>query len=289
MLSSTHEGLVHLFRDRPSLAAELLAGPLRVSLPSWDRVRLDSGELTDVAPTEYRADAVVTLSAAGSPVAAVVVEVQLRRDRGKQWSWPVYVATLRARLRCPCVLLVVCADASIAGWSRTAIDLGHPGWVLRPLVVGPDVVPMVTDVAQARDDPQLAVLSALAHSGAHERDKVLHALLAALSEINDEHAAMYSDLVFAALPAAARNHLEALMNTGTYEYQSEFVRRYIYQGRAEGRAEGEARAVLAVLAARGIDVPEDARVRITECTDMEQLDVWVRRAGTAESVEELFD
>jgi hypothetical protein len=99
---------------------------------------------------------------------------------------------------------------------------------------------------------------------------------------------------------AARRYLEALVNTSTYEYQSEFVRRYILQGRADGRAEGaaqgraegaaqgEARAVLTVLEARGIQVPEPVRARITACTDLDQLDVWVRRAATASEVDDLF-
>jgi hypothetical protein len=98
--------------------------------------------------------------------------------------------------------------------------------------------------------------------------------------------------VFAVLPEAARRHLEALMTT-MYEYQSDFVRKYVHQGRAEGRAEGEAKgeakALLAVLAARGLAVPDDARDRIAACTDLDQLEGWIRRAVTAESIADLFD
>ncbi|MGI9000345.1 MAG: hypothetical protein ACR2GH_01625, partial [Pseudonocardia sp.] len=84
-------------------------------------------------------------------------------------------------------------------------------------------------------------------------------------------------------------------------YRSDFARRYFFEGRAEGEAAGkeegkaegeaagEARAVLAVLDARGIDVPPDARARIAECPDLDQLDIWVRRAVTAETVHDLFD
>jgi hypothetical protein len=70
------------------------------------------------------------------------------------------------------------------------------------------------------------------------------------------------------------------MRTGTREYKSDFARRYY--------AEGEACAIFAVLATRGISVPEEARVRISECTDLAQLESWVYRAVTAESVEDLF-
>ena len=99
---------------------------------------------------------------------------------------------------------------------------------------------------------------------------------------------LYSDIVCAALPGAARRYLEELLASRTYEYQSDFVRRYVFQGRAEGRvegrAEGEATALLAALAARRIDVPEDAHARITGCRDIETLTAWIRRAATAERI-----
>src|SRR5215831_16268102 len=96
MPSSAHEALIELFRSRPELAAELLTETLGLTLPDYDQARLDSGDFTNLVPTEYRADAVIVLAAADRPRLAVVVEVQLRRDPGKLWSWPVYLTTLRA-------------------------------------------------------------------------------------------------------------------------------------------------------------------------------------------------
>jgi len=64
MPSSLHETLVEMFRHRPSLAVELLVGALGMDLPAHERARVEAGEFTDVAPTEYRADAVVVLTAA---------------------------------------------------------------------------------------------------------------------------------------------------------------------------------------------------------------------------------
>lgn len=46
--------------------------------------------------------------------------------------------------------------------------------------------------------------------------------------------------------------------------------------------------MLAVLDARGIEAPVDARTRIAECADLDELDTWIRRAVTAESVDDLF-
>lgn len=157
--------------------------------------------------------------------------------------------------------------------------------MLAPLVLGPDRVPLITDPAAAGAQPELAVLSALAHGDQPDGEKVLPALQAALGVMDLDHANLYADIVLATLPAATRRHLEALMALGTYEYQSDFARRYF----SEGKAEGEAKALLAVLAARGIEVPAAARDRITGCTDLNQLDAWIRRAATAHSIEDLFD
>ena len=57
----------------------------------------------------------------------------------------------------------------------------------------------------------------------------------------------------------------------------------------EGRVEGEADALLRVLAARGIEVPEDVQARIRACTDVGQLNTWIDRAVAATSITDLFE
>jgi hypothetical protein len=95
--------------------------------------------------------------------------------------------------------------------------------------------------------------------------------------------------VLAVLSALARRHLEALMTTATYKYQSDFAKKYVAEGEAKGKAEGKAEAVLTVLAARGLPVTEDARRRISACTDPAQLNAWIGLAATVGSVDALFD
>ncbi|NEE02796.1 hypothetical protein [Phytoactinopolyspora halotolerans] len=291
MPSMLHEGLAEVFRQRPALVADLLAGPLGADVPDHDGVRVEPGDLTTVEPTELRADAVVTLTSASGDGAAeavlgVVVEVQLGRDkREKRLKWPAYVANLRVRLRCPVALLVVCVDMATARWCAEPIEVG-PGCVLRPHVLGPDSVPFVTDVALAREKPELAVLSAMAHGADTAHRGVLNAVVAALDSLDELHP-LYPDLVLAVLPEAARRYLEELMAFDTYQPKSEFLRRWRDQGLSEGRAEGRARSVLEVLDARGIEVPQHVRTRILECTDENELDRWLRRAATAASADEL--
>jgi len=59
-------------------------------------------------------------------------------------------------------------------------------------------------------------------------------------------------------------------------------------GLAEGEAKGEARMVLRVLAARGLEVPEEMRQQVLSCADMALLETWGDRASTAASVEDVF-
>ena len=112
------------------------------------------------------------------------------------------MATLRARLRCPTLLLVVCVDTAAAAWASRPIELGNPGSRLIPLVLGPDLVPVVTDTDEARRAPELtvlsvlSVLSALAHGADPGRLGMLNALLAALSSVEKDHRFLYLRLVW---------------------------------------------------------------------------------------------
>jgi predicted transposase/invertase (TIGR01784 family) len=57
---------------------------------------------------------------------------------------------------------------------------------------------------------------------------------------------------------------------------------------AEGETAGQARALLALLAARGIVVSDEIRARIQSCKDATTLDRWIVRATTATSAEEVI-
>jgi hypothetical protein len=61
MPSHAHEALLLLFRNRPTLAPEVLRDACQIALPTYSDVRLDSADLTDIQPAEYRADLVFVL------------------------------------------------------------------------------------------------------------------------------------------------------------------------------------------------------------------------------------
>ncbi|GAA3743226.1 hypothetical protein HDA32_003173 [Spinactinospora alkalitolerans] len=297
MPSLGHEFPLDLIRHAPELAAQLLDHASEFPLPEFTRARCEAGDATTTAPPELRADSVVVLErgpeASGdgaAPVLAIVTECQTGHDNRKRFSWPAYVANLRARLNCPVVLLILTPTESLARWCATPIDLGGGYLVHRPLALGLPALKPVTDPEAARVAPEYAILAAAAN---HTEDTaVLDALLPALDELDESKTTLYSDYVLAALPVAARKYLEETVTTGTYEFKSEFVGRIFREGEARGEAKGEARgeakSVLAILDTRGIKVSDDVCDRITSCTDPDQLMAWLRRAVTADRAEDVF-
>lgn len=277
MPSQLHEVLLHLFRNRPLLAPELLRDALHIELPRFTDARIDSADLTDVQPAEYRADLVVLLLD-GKPVLGIVIEVQLSPESRKRFVWPVYVSTLRARLECPVSLLVVTVDEAVARWAARPIEMGN-GSRFVPLVLGPSGVPEVTDEAQAQADPELAVLSAMAHGKDADTEKSLQIALAARSAVlglDQDRSRLYFDLVLTHLSEAARQALQA-MDPLKYEYQSDFARRYV--------AEGRAAFLRKLLAFRFGPLTQQAETRIAEASATE-LDEIGERLFTAQTLDE---
>jgi hypothetical protein len=153
---------------------------------------------------------------------------------------------------CPVTLLAICPRQHVADWYDEPIPLGHPGFVLNPIVLGPERIPVITDSTEAGRLPTLGVLSAAAHGP-------------------DVIRALHTGLDF--------------MMTDTYEYTSAWTESL----KAEGRAEGKAEAILRILDARGKIPSDDARKRIEECRDLDLLDVWFNRALNITRADQLFE
>jgi hypothetical protein len=100
-----------------------------------------------------------------------------------------------------------------------------------------------------------------------------------------------------------------------YEYQSDFAKKFLAQGRIEGRAEvwawaeawaaawtkawvdgwtegrieGATHSLLIVLRARGLIVPDAVREHILAQKDLERLRCWLEKAAVAVSVAAVID
>jgi predicted outer membrane protein len=150
-------------------------------------------------------------------------------------------------------------------------------------------VPVVTDEQVARADPELAVLSAMAHGKDSDPDKALQIATAAMAAsvgLDAERSTLYFDLVLASLSEAARKALQA-MDPAKYEYQSEFAKRYLSQGRAEGEAKGRAELLLKLLTLRFGPLPEAAQVRVQTATG-EELELFAERVLSAQTLDQVL-
>jgi len=285
--SLDHEALVDLFRNRPTLAAEMLREVFGHAVPAFKEARIESSALPEITPADRRADLVVVLvDDDRSPVRAIVVQVQLHRDPQKWLVWPVYITQTRAQHGCRTWLLVVTIEPEMVRWCSRTIDVGH--FDLKPLVLGPEGVPVVTDEDQARARPELSVLSAMAHGHGEEAETIGVAFLAAAAGLDEDRRAFYTDMVLSSLHEAARRKLEEMMKAG-YEFKSEFARTYVAKGELKGEIKAKANDVLAVLEARGLDVPADVRERVLASTDLAELDRWIRRAAVISEAKQLLE
>jgi hypothetical protein len=215
-------------------------------------------------------------------VLGIIVEVQLGIDQDKRYSWPVYAATLRARLRCPTTVLVVTPDRAVAAWACRRLELG-PGSFFAPAVVGPDAVQRISSVAAARRCPEMAVLSVLAHRREADVGTLAVVALDAAVGLDEERSTLYCDLILSALEPAARACLEKLMKTG-YEFQSDFAKKYFSMGRAQGVRE----LLLRQLERLGVELdrPTSARIDAASVETLAQIAETLVLAGDPDAVAE---
>lgn len=195
-------------------------------------------DLSVSVPAELRADAVVVLSGADGARLAVVVEVQLRYDQDKRYSWPAYLTQIRAAQRCPAVLLVICPRTGTAARCRAPIRTGHPGFDLEPLVVDAATIPD-SGGPGLREHPELVVLAVLTGALDLDQDSSRRLVLTRLAGLDEGRLKTYTVFVLNAASQAARQALEALMSTAPFK--NDFVDRLLAEGKAEGKAEGEAK------------------------------------------------
>ena len=315
-----HNGFVDMFRENPSLAPHFLELLFHLNVPPYASVAVVESALDQLSPVEFRADLVLELrDASGATVLAIILEVQRETDPDKKYSWLVYVAAVRARKRCPSIVLVVAPDAAVATWAMEPIEIGLGRGSLSPLVLGPAIVPVVTDEALAKQETELAILSAVAHGNGPQGLDVVQAVLSAFGRFDQEHAAVYFQIVYNALREPMRRALEAMI----MEQQSKakatfppFAQQLIDRGKLEGLREGEVKGkiegkiegelkgkiegelkgkiegtrgvLLRLLARAGIALSEDDRACVDACTDLPTLDRWVDNVLGAKSAADVL-
>jgi predicted transposase YdaD len=97
-------------------------------------------------------------------------------------------------------------------------------------------------------------------------------------------------LILASLSKAARKVVQMQHEMPRYfdEAQRKLYESALAEGKAEGKAEGQAKALLTILAQRGLKVTAEQRRCIVDCTELATLERWLGRALLVRSVAELL-
>jgi hypothetical protein len=279
-----------MFRENPSLALLLLEQILHFPIPEHTSVSVVEAAFDQLVPIEFRADLVIEVKQGDQVVFAVILEVQLGEDPAKKCTWPVYLTVTRARRQgCPVCVLVVAPDVKVATWAAKPIELGLPGDTIHPRVLGPPELPRVTDPAEVRRQPEIAVLSAMAHGNEPDGLKVVMAVLDGLVGFDESMASVYRTLIYDALGEALRRKVDQmnLERIGPFQ-EPPFVVKLKEIGRAEGQAKGLKTALLKFVARAGFTLSEEERARIDGCDDPAVLDRWLDNTFEAKSAADLF-
>lgn len=288
MTGSSHEAMPRLFQSYPELFSRVFE---LVSVGFSTPTSITAlPQAIPYPPDDHHVETLLRVEEADSQPFLVGIQAQNVRDSTRHAHWALCVTALPQRYGVPATLLIVSQDRATAEWAAAPASIGY-SLTLHPMVLGPHNMPMITDTAEARKDLAMAALSAITHAD----DPGVGAILKALSEalrgapdsgplvrltaqgLGDRPAAQqWRDLVAVDLSFYKSPLSEEIRDEGRTE------------GRAEGRVAGRAEDILFVLEQRGVDVPEDARERITGCDDPEILLRWLARALTTPSAEGLF-
>ena len=175
-LSMDHQAPIELCREHSEVVPAIVNRLLQEPLPYYSKVRVTDPNTRTLVASGKRSDAAVILEDNGRPVLGAILEPQGSIDADKWYVWPKYTADLHAELRCETYLVVLALTRRVAAWAREPIRTFQPGHGLRPYVVGPDEIPSLGSVEEARAEPWLAALAALMH--ANEKGGAEEALLA---------------------------------------------------------------------------------------------------------------
>ncbi|GAA1688863.1 hypothetical protein GCM10009733_101700 [Nonomuraea maheshkhaliensis] len=283
-----HEGINKILTLDLDHTRQLLLALFDLPIAKSGAARLASPDLSEADPGVCRADGAILYGEKKGDRLGVIVETQRAEDETKRYAWLEYIANMRARERCPACLVVICPKGKVAKWASGDIPTGHPGLVLKPLVIHEGNTPVITDARQAAENIGLAVVSVVTQSEHPRFNDITAAVQAALDTIDRETAYRYARYISLSLEGDSQEEWGRGMRTKTYPYQGVYAECLVAEGEVKGEVKGEAKSVLKVLDMRGLVVSDEVRERVMDCLDEAILDGWLQRALKVDSAEELF-
>jgi hypothetical protein len=243
MISAMHEALRWWLSGNRAVLGPVLDTIGRQLTPQHFILSVDSHIL---APSEPLADVdllELVLREDRSPDLGVLVEVQLRNDLAKRYSWPGYLGGALFRYRCEAVLVIACLDTDVAGWAKqTSPD--HDDQPFRTVVLGPDEW---DDLAcRAPNEPALELLAWICGRRLESLPAEISSHLARIRGLDIDSQRRYLGLLRTAIRRLPAHVAEVIMNQmkpfverfAIHPQEIEWEEQGILKGREEGRGEG---------------------------------------------------
>jgi predicted transposase YdaD len=298
-----------------------------VSEVDWETLRQEPGSVVDPELRETESDLLFSarLRTARPLLLYVLLEHQSSVDRWMAWRMLRYVVRLGEQWRqehpestgLPVIIPLVMYHGSGEAWTaprrvEELFDLPEEAeererWralVPRFEYLLDDLTAEREEALKARPGPPLVRLAwlALRYGRTDELAERLldwRALFAQVRAAPDgaEHLGMVVRYLLyiggSSVREAARQVLHSVMDAQHAEelmrsYGEELIEQGRQQGLQQGLARGRAEGVLRILAARGVQVADEARQRILTCTDVATLDDWFDRALTASTLADVL-
>jgi Domain of unknown function (DUF4351) len=145
---------------------------------------------------------------------------------------------------------------------------------------------------QGMQSVELSVLSAVEHGRNTDialATRIACAAMLASADLDAERSSLYIDLILISLSENVRREVLQAMNSLGFEYQSDFARHYVAQGKAEGKTEGKAEGrveiVLKQLTLRFGPLTDSVQTRVRGAPDA-HVDAVAERVLSAQTLEE---
>jgi len=285
MPSPRHDALNKLVQHHPDLPIRLLREIGGIDLPAAP-LTVGPGDLPDRVSREMRADTVVFGGPQQDRWYSVIVEVETKMTEEKLRQVAVGAVSLWLETRKPVYVIFITPDPDAAKFTGPVeVDTGCLTVTMRPVIVGPGYIPILTTAGAMADDLLMTVLSVMAHGG---RSEVAEAFAKLLSTLPPDDATFLYSYTIDMAPPRTRRLLEETVTVYISEHSS-WLQGLCRKYRTEGRAEEAVASVLSVLRCRDIEVPPARERQISTCTDLAQLHLWLRRAAIATCIDDLFD
>ena len=296
MPSPAHETLILQVAERPALLGELVQRLLGKA--AHEPLHVVDSALRLADPIEVRPDLVLE-----GEHSWVILEVQSAPDDDKARRWPVAASILVNKHGRMGDVVVITHSEAVAAWSAHVAVMRGP-WDSE-LALRPKVLLLNEQNAALLLDPEAPHLAFFAAWAMQERHgpaatRVVEQAIAVSERLDPDLRRAQVRAIFNVLSPAMLEMWRQRMETQKTAPESPQFKAFrewleargeargVALGEARGEARGEAKILLRLLEKREFVVSPERRAQVLACTEVEQIESWVDRVLSAQTIEDVL-